>query len=194
MDRDMNATVGQLPPPGAFGQGGFSNGNLWWTIAASLLTALLVCTLVAVWGYQRHAMPPAADSASAASEERAAGSSARPERADSEVEMIDETPTIADAAPAPQSGLSWPIWEFRLRQPIPPRDPSLTPPVWRLIGASMSGGKWAVILQRQGSTEPEYFVVGQELPGGFRIVAINDEDVTLVKGKKSMVLSYLGSR
>lgn len=111
-----------------------------------------------------------------------------------EGEVVDYSPRSVVPAVAPASGLSWPIWEFRLRQPIPPRDPSLTPPTWRLMGASMSGGNWAVILLRQGSAEPEYFSVGQELPGGFRIASINDEDVLLIKGKQSMVLSYLGSR
>ena len=100
----------------------------------------------------------------------------------------------ASSASTPEPALSWPLWEFRLRQPIPPRDPPLTPPRWRLVGSTLSGGQWTILILRQGKTAPEYFSVGQELPGGYRITAISEEDVTLVQGKRTMVLSYIGSR
>lgn len=106
-------------------------------------------------------------------------------------------PRVAATPPEPagsQPALAWPMWEFQLRQPIPPRDPPLTPPPWRLIGATLSADGWQVVIMRQGSTTPEYFGVGKELPGGYRIQAITDEDVTFVINKREVVLSYTGSR
>ena len=97
----------------------------------------------------------------------------------------------AGAAPAP---LAWPMWEFLLRQPMAPRNPPLTPVPWRLIGASQSGSVWSIIVMRQGKTTPEYFKTGESLPGGYRIESITEEDVTLVKGKLPVILSYIGSR
>lgn len=88
----------------------------------------------------------------------------------------------------------WPMWEFRLREPIPPRDEPLTPLPWRLIGASGSSGAWHLIVLRQGKTDPEYFRVGDKLPGNYRIEAITEEDVTLKHGRRVLVLSYIGSR
>ncbi len=93
-----------------------------------------------------------------------------------------------------QTELKWPLWEFRLRDPIPPRVPSLTPPTWRLLGATLSTGTWSVMVLQQGKTAPEFFTVGQELPGGFRIEHIDDEAVTLVQNKRKLLLSYLNAR
>ena len=98
----------------------------------------------------------------------------------------------ASRAGATKSQAAWPLWEFRLRQPIPPREPSLTPPGWRLIGAAQSGGQWRLIVQTQGKPEPQFLKVGDLLPGGHRIVAITEEDVTLQRGAQQLVLSYIG--
>lgn len=110
-------------------------------------------------------------------------------------------PLGAKARTAPQAAgtdgqpeLKWPLWEFRLRDPIPPRVPSLTPPTWRLLGATLSTGTWSVMVLQQGKTAPEFFTVGQELPGGFRIEHIDDEAVTLVQNKRKLLLSYINAR
>lgn len=91
-------------------------------------------------------------------------------------------------------GVPWPLWEFQLREPIPPREQALTPLPWRLIGASGLNGKWQLIVLRQGKNEPEYFRVGDKLPGNYRIEAISEEDVTLKHGRRALVLSYIASR
>ena len=161
--------------------------------AAWLIPVLLVAMALAAvaaagwWGYQSQLEPDASAGASAVPTTSAPASPAPPVVTPPSAEAVK-------ARPAATSALSWPLWEFRLRQPIPPRDPSLTPPRWRLVGSTLSGGKWAIIVLRQGKTDPEYFSVGQELPGGYRIAAISEEDVTLVQGKRTMVLSYIGSR
>ncbi len=95
---------------------------------------------------------------------------------------------------APKQVWRWPLWEFQLRQPIPPRDPPLTPPSWRLIGATSAGGNRSLIILRQGRNEPEYFRTGDTLPGGYVVGEITDEDVTLIHGKRSVLLSYIGTR
>ncbi len=100
----------------------------------------------------------------------------------------------AQASASAASAPAWPMWEFQLRQPIPPRDPPLTPPPWRMIGASNTGGSWQLIVLRQGQVKPDFLKTGDSLPGGFRIVEITQEDVTLARGKNRVILSYIGSR
>lgn len=101
---------------------------------------------------------------------------------------------VPPAAAASQPVLTWPMWEFQLRQPIPPRDPPLTPPSWRLIGATQSKDGWKVVVLRQGTTVPEYVGIGASLPGGYKIRAITEEDVTFDINKREVILSYTGSR
>ncbi len=164
----------------------------WRRIALLVLVGLLASTIGAWLGYQRH-VNPGPDTIGVSQ----TASASRPGVAPIDGPTRGLGPNeeiVVDSAPSGKPSLQWPMWEFRLRQPIPPRDPSLTPPTWRLIGSAFTGGKWSVIVLRQGSTTPEYFTVGQELPGGYRIESINDEDVTLAQGKRLMVLSYIGSR
>ena len=98
------------------------------------------------------------------------------------------------AKPAASGALAWPLWEFQLKQPVPPRDPPLTPLPWRLIGATQSGGAWQIVVVRQGKGAPEFFKKGDSLPGGYRIDSITEEDVTLVKAGRPVILSYISSR
>jgi hypothetical protein len=88
--------------------------------------------------------------------------------------------------------LKWPLWEFQLKQALPPQNPPLTPPNWRLVGSSNDGKQWQLVILRQGRPEPEFYKVGQELPGKYKIEAISGEDVTLVQRGRRMVLSYIG--
>jgi|GEM_PF-3479413 len=98
-------------------------------------------------------------------------------------------PAPSDTSLAP----AWPFWEFKLKEPVPPREPPLTPLNWRLIGAANSGNVWQVVILRQGSPGPEFFRVGQSLPGGYFIEAISEEDVTLVHRRRRMIVAYIGS-
>jgi hypothetical protein len=98
------------------------------------------------------------------------------------------------AAPASASvAAQWPLWESQLRQPIPPREPPLTPPSWRLVGATAVGGSWKVIILRQGKATPEFYGTGDTLPGGYVVGPITEEDVTLIQGKRAILLSYIGT-
>jgi hypothetical protein len=96
----------------------------------------------------------------------------------------------ATAAPA----LAWPMWEYRLAEPVPARAQPLTPVNWRLVGAALIDGRWKLIVNRQGSAVPEYHEAGARLPGGYVIKEITQEDVTLMVGKRELVLAYIGSR
>jgi hypothetical protein len=93
---------------------------------------------------------------------------------------------------ANNAALKWPLWEFQLKQALPPQNPPLTPPNWRLVGSSNDGKQWQLVILRQGKPEPEFYKVGQELPGKYKIEAITGEDVTLVQRGRRMVLSYIG--
>lgn len=107
---------------------------------------------------------------------------------------VDAVETAAVVKPAASAALAWPLWEFQLKQPVPPRDPPLTPLPWRLIGATQSGGTWQIVVLRQGKGVPEFFKKGDSLPGGYRIDSITEEDVTLVKAGRPVILSYISSR
>lgn len=95
----------------------------------------------------------------------------------------------AQAAPE----LAWPRWAFQLKDPLPERKPPLTPPPWRILGATMTQGTWNLLILREGKAETEYFKVGDKLPGNYLITAISEEDVTLKHGKREMVLAYIGT-
>jgi hypothetical protein len=116
--------------------------------------------------------------------ERKAGSSRPP--------PAGNRPTAAAAGDPP--ALRWPLWEFQLRQPIPPREPPLTPPPWRLVGSATTGPVKQLIILRQGKTAPEFYVKGDSLPGGYVVGEITDEDVTLIHGKRALLLSFIGIR
>ncbi|MBB2484217.1 hypothetical protein H5407_03150 [Mitsuaria sp. WAJ17] len=89
--------------------------------------------------------------------------------------------------------LAWPRWAFQLKDPLPERQPPLTPPPWRILGATMTQGTWHLLILREGKAETEYFKVGDKLPGNYLITAISEEDVTLKHGKREMVLAYIGT-
>lgn len=90
--------------------------------------------------------------------------------------------------------LTWPLWEFRLQDPLPSREQPLTPVPWRVLGAALFDGRWQAIVQRQGAASPEYYKTGDKLPGGFVIQNITQEDMTLRAGRREIVLAYIGSR
>lgn len=92
------------------------------------------------------------------------------------------------------SPLTWPLWEFRLQDPLPSREQPLTPVPWRVLGAALFDGRWQAIVQRQGAASPEYYKIGDKLPGGFVIQNITQEDMTLRAGRREIVLAYIGSR
>lgn len=92
------------------------------------------------------------------------------------------------------SGLQWPLWEYKLQQPLQARESPLTPVSWRLLGAVLDQGQWKIIVMRQGKDAPEFFKVGEKLPGGYLIREITQDDVTLVAGRRELILAYIGSR
>jgi hypothetical protein len=116
----------------------------------------------------------------------------RPEASRTAMPRTDQP--VAGALAKTDSNLParWPLWEFQLKQPVLPRNPPLTPPNWRLVGSSNDGKQWQLVILRQGKAEPEFYKVGQELPGKYKIEAITGEDVTLVQRGRRMVLSYIG--
>jgi len=155
------------------------------------LFALAVCAAAFAWGWYQ------ANPASVGGEEEAIAAPAPAPAASATA--IDSLRTVspdraAPASPEPGDGVPWPLWEFQLAQPLPERDPPLTPLPWRLIGAGRSEGKWHLIVLREGKAEPEYFSVGDRMPGNYQITAISDEDVTLRLGSRTLVLSYIGTQ
>lgn len=122
---------------------------------------------------------------------------ARPQPPTAKTRQAPGTPVARAALPrssaASAPALRWPLWEFQVRQPIPAREPPLTPPTWRLLGATGSAGSWKLIILRQGKQAPEFYSTGDSLPGGYVIGRITEEDVTLIQGKRAILLSYIGT-
>lgn len=161
--------------------------------AMALLAALAVAAIAAALGYRHQLAGDAPADATAAAPAAVAASAPvasapSPAAAAVATRPRQEARADGDAAPA------WPLWEFRLRQPVPPRDPPLTPPGWQLMGASRSDGVWQLIVLKQGQPAPQFLKVGDTLPGGLRIVEITETDVTLARGRRRIVLSYIGYR
>lgn len=106
----------------------------------------------------------------------------------------NEQPAAAAQPGSQADALRWPLWAFRLQDPVPAREPPLTPVSWRLLGAALFDGRWHAIVQRQGAAQPDYYKTGDKLPGGYLIKEITQEDLTLRAGRREIVLSYIGSR
>lgn len=126
---------------------------------------------------------------------------AAPAVAESVGAAVPAAPPSRASAPTPQllersasAAPAWPLWEYQLDDPLPAREPPLTPVDWKLLGATLSNGRWEMVVLRQGKTQPEYFKVGDKLPGGLRVREITQENVTLVAGRREIVLAYIGSR
>lgn len=172
----------QGPPPGGLSR------LLDWAGRPVVLVVmfLLLGALGGLLGYVQAArladVPPAA--AVTGSGQKAPATPARPASAPTP-RPLD---TSVTGAPA------WPLWEYQLDDALPARDPPLTPVDWKLLGATLSNGRWEMVVLRQGKTEPEYFKVGDKLPGGLRVRDITQENVTLVAGRREIVLAYIGSR
>jgi hypothetical protein len=162
-------------------------------VLASCIAAALLAIGIAGWAGYREQMTAWAPGGSAArlADAEARTALRRPARQDAAASAGELTPPDRAASDA---SLAWPLWEFQLKQPVPPRDPPLTPLPWRLIGATQVGGAWQIVVVRQGKAAPEFFKKGDSLPGGYRIDSITEEDVTLAKGGRPVILSYIGSR
>lgn len=106
----------------------------------------------------------------------------------------DEVPAATAHERNERDTLRWPLWAYQLMDPLPVREPPLTPVPWRLLGAAFFDGQWHAIVQRQGVAQPDYYKTGDKLPGGYLIQEITQEDLTLRAGHREIVLSYIGSR
>lgn len=176
----------------------------WWSLLIVLAGA--AATGLAWFAGQRADQAEAATSTASGAERARAGAPTgrasatvrnAPTRETSNNDLPDERQVEARAAVKYTDRLSplpWPFWEYKLKQALPPRSPPLNPPPWRLIGATESGGAWSLVVLRQGRTAPEFFKVGDSLPGGSRVVAISQDEVTLDSGGRSVVLSFIGTR
>lgn len=187
---------------------GSAMSGRWATVL--VLLALLVIGLAAVAGYTGVASEviSTGDARSSAPSDSTATAAVapRPEAAPPDQGPDAKDRSLGSSGPPPvgtgptatatskPGELRWPLWEFQLRQPIPPREPPLTPLPWRLVGSATSGPVKQLIILREGKTAPEFYVKGDSLPGGYVVGEITDEDVTLIHGKRALLLSFIGIR
>jgi hypothetical protein len=81
------------------------------------------------------------------------------------------------------------VWEAAVRQPMPPRKEALTPPVWRIVGVTMIGNEKNVLLLfgKQAATEARK--IGDQLPGGAKIVQISQDHLQISLNGQLMKLN-----
>jgi len=207
----MKAQAGPFPAGGDAGLGAAPSSAMSSRRVASLVVvSLLLVGLAGVAGYAGVAsgLIASGDGSSTAPSARTGTTAVPPAPATADTGQGPEAaersvgsgrplqPGSRQTAGAPGSPpeLRWPLWEFQLRQPIPPREPPLTPPPWRLVGSATTGPVKQLIILRQGKTAPEFYVKGDSLPGGYVVGEITDEDVTLIHGKRALLLSFIGIR
>lgn len=170
-----------------------------WALLAAVAVAVAAVAGAFAWGYfgaLRQAAPESrqAGSGAAALPASAGGATTEPLRPRTTLTREARSNSAGTRLLPVSAPLQWPIWEFRLREPLPPRDPPLTPATWRLLGATSSAGQWQLLVLREGKAEPDYFKVGEKLPGGYQITAITEEETILRLGQREVVLTYIGSR
>lgn len=84
--------------------------------------------------------------------------------------------------------LLYSLWELSPPRPVKPRDKPLTPAVWRIVGQTTVGRTSSLLILLEGSNVPVTLAVGAELPSGEKIVAVDDDYVTLLAQGKRLYL------
>lgn len=70
-----------------------------------------------------------------------------------------------------------------------PDEKPLTPPDWRITGVFTESGKYAVLVSTDGQLVPQTLHVGDALPGGAKIIAINSDRLILTLAGRRVSLS-----
>jgi hypothetical protein len=70
-----------------------------------------------------------------------------------------------------------------------PDEKPLTPPDWRITGVFTESGKYAVLVSTDGQFVPQTLHVGDALPGGAKIIAINSDRLILTLAGRRVSLS-----
>lgn len=84
--------------------------------------------------------------------------------------------------------LLYALWELSPPRPVKPRDKPLTPAIWRIVGQTTVGRTSSLLILLEGSNVPVTLAVGAELPSGEKIVAVDDDYVTLLAQGKRLYL------
>lgn len=67
----------------------------------------------------------------------------------------------------------------------------LTPPDWRIAGVFTELGRYAVLIAVEGQFQPQTLHVGDQLPGGAKILAIGNDHLSLsLNGRRVSLSTY----
>lgn len=81
------------------------------------------------------------------------------------------------------------LWESSIERPLKPVDKPLTPPIWRIVGTAVSGTVSHALVVIEGQPLVQTVPVGGSLPTGEKILAVNQDYVTLqAKGSRLYLL------
>jgi hypothetical protein len=81
------------------------------------------------------------------------------------------------------------VWEAAVRQPMPPRKEPLTPPIWRIVGVTVIGNEKNVLLLFGKQSATEIRKIGDQLPGGAKIVQISQDHLQISLNGQLMKLN-----
>ncbi|MFZ6749294.1 hypothetical protein ACO0K8_09985 [Undibacterium sp. Ren11W] len=81
------------------------------------------------------------------------------------------------------------VWEAAVRQPMSPRKEPLTPPVWRIVGVTVIGNEKNVLLLFGKQPATETRKIGDQLPGGAKIVQISQDHLQISLNGQLMKLN-----
>ena len=84
--------------------------------------------------------------------------------------------------------LLYSLWELSPPRPVKPRDKPLTPAIWRIVGQTTVGRTSTLLVLVEGNNTPLTLAVGALLPSGEKILALDDDYVTLLAQGKRLYL------
>ena len=85
----------------------------------------------------------------------------------------------ASAASAPSSSAVG-LWELGRLEGTPGTGKPLTTPNWRIVGTTVSGTNSHVLILFEGSQVPEARRVGEPLPGGAKVLAVDGQQIEVL--------------
>lgn len=100
-------------------------------------------------------------------------------------------PAAAEQEPVLTDPADLRVWEMTARQPLPPRKEPLTAPGWKIVGVTSVGNEKNVLLLFDKQTEIEIRKVGEQLPGGAKIIQISQDHLRIFLNGQFMKLDLL---
>jgi hypothetical protein len=155
------------------------------TAKLGLLAAVIVCLGAGLAGFYLNLWQPTVTDASLANKTRAGASKSSATGAEWGLALPPKGSVGSKAEWVVSDELLYSLWEVSPPRPVKQRDAPLTPLVWRIVGTTTVGTASNLLILFADSNMPVAIAVGALLPGGEKILAVDQDYVTLlVQGKQ----------